>query len=1100
MIRIFFSNKAEKLGERLAMEVSSSASDVFRPEVVLIQARGMERWLSMIIAEKNGICANFDFCFPKKMLSGIIHEENGLAPEKSPYDSQNLKLIIFRILASLDDQEKNFGSEFDIVRNFLKSDRYGLKRFQLSGQIASLYEKYLLCRPEMILSWDKEADNSWQSILWRKITSESDFPHPILLMDDFIKKAEHGSINKEKLPERISIFGISSLPPIYISILEALSKYSDVRLYCLNPCMEYWGNLPKITHRKAAVRKEKNLDDMHLEETNDLLESMGESLSDFLETLYSLANIEEHQLFDMEESGKDHNLLSFIQSSMLSMQNSSSENCSKHEKKANDDSISIHNCHGPMREAEVLFDRLMDMLTTDESLEPGDIIVMMPDITDYGPCIEAVFGSGGGSGARIPYTMADTIAGSDKKAADCFLSILRLRGSRMSLSEVLDILENDSVAARFAMTVEDLSIIKKWLLEARVSGEMDENHRKAMGLPGFRENSWAHAIDRLLLGMAMDNPDTDSFYGISPLPGIMTSNFGTLSRFIEFWSDLSAAVSDLEIKREVIEWVPIVSRLIDNFLDDSESGAAKRMIRSALFRLKDLAELTGLSQKTDINIITEYLSEELEKNAAASGFLTGGVTFCSMLPMRSIPFKVVCLMGMNNSSFPRNDANPGFDLTLEKPRPGDPSIRRDDRQLFLDMLVSAREKLYISYSGQSPRDNAEIPPSVLVSELIDYLDESLIPEGSGGIPTYKVSEEIIIKHPMHGFSPSCFKKTPKSKIFGFNREYFEAASAIISEKKENKPFWENEIKPDLHEDLSVSLNELKKFWRNPCEYAVKRVIGANIDKMDANPEISTSSIYSGLERHRVFAQNIKLRSLIDERKDRHQKLISQGLLQHGPLGDITHAIYEAEADSVEGLMDPKLCLKEKIRIDLTIEKFTIHGSVDAYREREYESPRLLFVRYGSINSAQAIVSAWIDFLACRAAGVNEDSFMIAGFMDSKKERSAASMESASISRDEAEAHLLSLLENYYNGLLKPLLFLPGPSMEFAKGILKGKDDKALYRDLENKLSGHQSTIKAGYYENLCFGENVADLFFNSDDFRKTAISVFEPIIKAMDLA
>lgn len=1094
MMQIFLSNKAEILGEKLSMELENPVSDAFTPEIILIQARGMERWLSMIIANKTGICANYDFCFPKKLIHKIIHEEKGLDPELSPYDSETLRFMIFKILEELESPDSQLGPEFDIVRNYCSSDRYGLKRFQLAGHTASLFEKYMLCRPDMISAWDEMPDQSWQAVLWKKITSETNSPHPVTLMRDFTERAKKGLLNTEKIPKRISIFGISNLPPSYISLLETLSAFSEIKLYCLNPCMEYWGNLPKISQRKAAVRKGEDLSEMHFEETNDLLESLGESLSDFLEILYSHETIEEQELFESGLNENNDSLLSFIQNSLLLLENPSSEDGSKHLRKKDDESIGINSCHSPMRETEVLFDRILDLLQKDKTLEPDDIIVMMPDMDTYAPCIEAVFGSAGGSGIRLPYSLADRIPGTEKKAADSFLSILRLRGSRLSRSEILDMLESRTIAARFDLTEEDQILIRKWLTGTRVSGEMDEKQRKNMGLPEFRENTWAHAIDRLLMGIAMDNPEEDSFQGISPFPGIMTANYGTLSKFLEFWSSLSEAINNFECKREITEWVLLISGMLDIFLDDEESGSAKRNIRTQLFRLKDLSDFAGLSQKIDVNIVTEYLSKELESRASAYGFLTGGITFCSMLPMRSIPFRVICLLGMNNDAFPRNDAQLGFDLTREKPRQGDPSIRKDDRQLFLDILISAREKLYISYTGQSARDNAIIPPSVLVSELIDYIEGSSLSETTDTPP-----DGIITRHPMHGFSPSCFEIESDSRIFSYNREYFDAASAIISEKKDKKSFWENELKAEYKEVLSVSLSDLKKFWKNPCEYAVKKVLGANIDPPDMIADIEGAAMQSGLERYGVFEKNLRLRNLIQNREDRQKKLYSQGLLPHGDLGEIAHGIYEAEADALEGIVTLDHCTKKTIEIDINIEKYSIHGVVNAYLRNDESSQKLIFLRYSSINPAHIILSTWIDFLACRAIGYEAESFMLAGFSDSKKERGVSSIVSGQVSQEEAQKHLLTLIEFYSKGLLKPLLFLPEISMEFAKGVIKNRDEKSLYRDIEEKISGYNSFIKQGFYEELCLGQSIADLFFNSIDFRSMSTTVFDPVIKTMEL-
>jgi exodeoxyribonuclease V gamma subunit len=165
----------------------------------------------------------------------------------------------------------------------------------------------------------------------------------------------------------------------------------------------------------------------------------------------------------------------------------------------------------------------------------------------------------------------------------------------------------------------------------------------------------------------------------------------------------------------------------------------------------------------EIEVVKSCLENLLEHVNFGHGFISSGVTFCAMLPMRSIPFKVVCLVGMNMDAFPRESKILGFDLMAKNPRIGDRSRRNDDKYLFLEALISARNKLYISYVGQSIRDNTRISPSVLVSELIDYIKEG-----------FGLSEdEIVTFHRLQAFSSEYFNTD--SKLFSYSNENFAAS-------------------------------------------------------------------------------------------------------------------------------------------------------------------------------------------------------------------------------------------------------------------------------------------------------------------------------------
>lgn len=1093
MIKLFLSNRAEKLGNMISSRLDHPVSGFFDPEMIVIQARGMERWLSMIIAQNNGICANYEFFFTKKIIAKIVHGEAGLDEELSPYNKDALRFAIFRLLENCGE----LGGEFDAIRRYCCNDSSGIKRFQLSGQIASVFEKYIYYRPEMLLSWESGIEEkNWQALLWNMITSGFDFPHPARLIKEFMAKVGKGNLIKELLPERISIFGISSMPYSYIDIFEAISDFCDISIYCLSPCSGYWSDIPTNIQRKNALRKNRNNDLMFFQETNDLLESLGESLSDFLKIMFGHEKIDEYELFDSDYSESHKSLLSFIQNTILFLENPSSGNGQKYSRPSCDDSITIHSCHSPMRETEVLYDNILCMLEKDLTLNFSDIIVMTSDPETYVPCVEAVFGSAGGSGVKLPFSFADKANDDEKKAQNCFLSILNLVNSRFTKSEVIEILGNRCVSARFGLDEGDIDLIRKWLSDVRVSAETDENHRKSIGLPAFRENSWAYAIDRFLLGIAMQDDDRDSFFGISPFSGITTSNYGTLSKFLGFWSALSSSVEKLKTKKTVDEWVLLVSELVDIFLDDKESGTAKRNIRKHIFRLRDISSIARLSEKIELPVIKGFFEEAFGDSASSYGFMTGGITFCAMLPMRSIPFRVICLLGMNNASFPRNDISYGFDLTLEKPQPGDPSIRKDDRQLFLDILISAREKLYISYTGQSSRDNSIIPPSVVISELIDYIENSSIKSDSE-----KNIDEILVKHPLHGFSPSSF--TAKSdRLFSFNREYFEAASAIVSGERKQMKFWSNALGYGIDDKKGIdnkviSLTDLKKFWNNPCEFASRKRLGINLDIPGSSPEITGAYIPEALERYGVFVRNIELRNSVPDASERNKILKSQGFLPHGYLGTLTHSIYEKETFSLESVagIDPSGI--SAIPIDIQSGGFTIYGSVRAALKNDpSEGQILVFMKYARIN-ASVLLAAWMDFIVCMVAGCEAESFILAGFENSGIERSVSFKKSAKIDKDKAEEYLEKLVAGYSSGLLEPLPFLPELSMNFANGVLNGKDEKVLYSDIEKSIKGFSPIIRSGFYEELCFGNNLTDFFCNSDNFRKTSLDIFIPLLKSI---
>jgi len=420
-LRLFTSNRLEILANTLAEVLKEPLKSVLDEEIIVVQSKGMERWVSMQLARGHGICANYRFPFPNNFIHEVFQKVISKLPERSDFDP---KIMTWKILKLLPSCFKKPG--FESLSSYLRNTQTDLKGFQLSKRIADTFDQYLLFRPEMMFKWEGGEENHWQAVLWRELIKETETIHRAAVGKDFFKAIEESSTTIDGLPERISVFGISALPRFHMQIFKAISQFIQINLFLMNPCKEYWGDiLSDWAMKKTMGRKDKTgltFEELHLEKGNSLLASMGTLAKDFFD-LVNEYSLEEFPLFD---NSHENNLLSLIQSDILNLRDRHNGLNTKEMIVHTDHSIQIHSCHSPMREIEILYDHLLDMFENDPYLLPKDILVMMPDIETYAPYIQAVFDTPEDPSRKIPFSISDRSIRKESKIINTFLAMLDL--------------------------------------------------------------------------------------------------------------------------------------------------------------------------------------------------------------------------------------------------------------------------------------------------------------------------------------------------------------------------------------------------------------------------------------------------------------------------------------------------------------------------------------------------------------------------------------------------------------------------------------------------------------------------------------------------
>ena len=797
------SNRVETLVDVLAGIVDLPLPDPLTPEVIVVPSQGFERWISMRLAERFGIWGNPHFPFPRRFVLDIVDLVLG-SVDGDRWERDTMLWRIARLLG-----ERSGDPVFGDIAHYLDGDEHGVKRVQLARRVSDTFDQYAVFRPDMVLSWQHGAGaEDWQAVIWRCLVAEVGGDHVAARATRAIEVLGASKKKLPGLPARVCLFGLSTLAPLYLRVLEALGNRTDVHLFMLSPSRLYWGDLQGPRARQMTLLGAPTVapEDLHVGEGHPLLESLGRLGRDFQVMLEELRGYQEGQ--DLHVDSGDATLLRRVQTGLLALDPGPFVGA--------DNSVEVHACHSPLREVEALHDRLLAAFAEDATLQPADVAILTPDIEEYAPLIDAVFGAAEwGTPGHIPYAISDRALRATGRVADTFLSVLGVIRGRLPAPDVIDLLGREAVRTKFGFDSADVVAIERWVAEAGIRWGEDERHRADVGQPALRENTWAFGLDRLLLGVATDGASWRGVLPYDDMEGRVTEVLGRLADFLQV---IFSAREVLGQPRPLVEHVEQLLTLADALLsDEGDLGAELRQLRGALEETRQRALAAGFDEEVSVDVVTGVVQRRFEEQRNSRVYLSGTATFCQLLPMRSVPFRIVALLGMNHDAFPRAAHAPSFDHIARKGRRGDRSLRDEDRYIFLEALLSARDQLLLFHVGQSVRDNSVLPPSVVVSELLDIMDES-------------TAAAVVTRHPLQPFSPEYFCVETRGALPpSFALPQYEAALALTAASGRAPAFVAAPL-PHADGPREVSVSELVTFFKRPVKWFVSKRLGLSLDE------------------------------------------------------------------------------------------------------------------------------------------------------------------------------------------------------------------------------------------------------------------------------
>lgn len=1028
-IKVYRSTQLERLFKQLLEHIQTPLAHPFDAEKIVIQTPGVQEWLRLHIMREYGICAQVHFPFMRVLVWQIFQRALTGVPDQPSLNPEAMSWALLELLPQCVDKPG-----FEAVNAYLAGDDHGQKRLQLAQKIAYLFDRYSIYRPDIVLGWDAGQDaGDWQAELWRALVKTLGPHHRARLQARFLQALQQGRIKSSALPERLNIFGLSFMPPFYYEVFQALSAYLPIHFYLLSSRSERGDQAVTLSMLKASEAW----------------------IADFETQLPAPVDLVP------QAPAQAESLLQQVQQSLF--QGAASE-----QKSTLDSSLQIHAVHSIRRELEVLKDYLIRQLNEIPELKPEDILVMAPHIEPYEALIEAVFSEGqkGENGVHLPFRIVERSAVQESPVYKAFDDILALLESRIGLPQLLAVLEQEVVHKAFDIQAEELAQCQTWLQAVQVRWGMDAAHRKKFALPAYRENSFEQGLSRLLLGYALPTQGQVLVHQLLPYDEIEGNAAQLLGKLVDFCEQIFDLARRCQQKLVLSEWGELLNHIPEYFIqagfqDESDLNGIDRLLRALAELEKHFDEAVSLSW------VRKHLSSQLQRNNRFMG-LTGHIAFGSNLALRAIPAKVICLIGQN-IGHPKAPETVDFDIRQRESRPCDDSPKLHDRYMFLENIMSAREALYISYQGRSLKDNSKIPPSVLVSELIDVLED--ITE----------TTEPISEHPLHPFSPQEFKGPHPS----YNARAHQIMQGIY--QQERTAFSRFRQGRSLSLPNQLTLKELSTFLIHPPKYYLQQRLGIFFPKVNEQALDHENFELSALERYQLDQELCEHLIEDSELADFLQLKIAEQIL---PVGAVGVHVFEKQADTAKQFVSALRGYLESPLPEVPFELQLGEQQLQGRLKNLYGAGRI-FWRLGRLRPKDKL-EAWLHHLClCLLPDPpTEQRTTLIGFAKQKIESCEYEFET------QAAEILAQYIHLYREGLTRPLPIFPEASYTWAE-----KHEKLSREELVETIqkdwinTNFKPPIGEGtdLYTLRCFDDKD---YFNQD-FQTLSEQVFESLFTHM---
>jgi exodeoxyribonuclease V gamma subunit len=1058
MLHVHRAERADGLVDALAALLAEPPGDPFAPELIAVPTRGMERWLTQRLStglgvtpgRADGICANVAFPSPRRLADEAVAVASGIEPEEDAWLPERLVWALLEVVDTalhepwLQSLAAHLGATLDTADPSRQARRFASVR-----HIAELFDRYALQRPAMIRAWaagkDVDAtgaklppDARWQAELWRRLRARTDQPDPAERIEAACARLREQP-DLVDLPERLSVFGLTRLPAGRLQVLQALAAQRDVHLFLLHPSPALWARVaeaPPITRRADDVTRELP--------ANRLLASWGQDVRELQLVTGPPANADHHHA----TAPATGSLLARIQADVREDRSPPGPPLPGREDErlelGEDRSIQIHACHGRARQVEVLRDAILHLLAEDPTLEPRDVIVMCPDIETFAPLIGATFGAGEVAPdddelddlpeeLRPPdlrVRLADRSLRQTNAVLGFVSRLLELADQRLTASQVLDLADREPVRRRFGLDDDDVARVEEWVAQSGIRWGLDAAHRAPFKLDKLPAGTWRAGLDRVLLGVAMTDEEQRLFGGVLPLDDVESGAIDLAGRFAELVDRLQASVDRMRRPMTVGGWTAAIAAAADALTATPGRDAWQRAeLQRLLDDVEREAAVAGAAQTTlALAEVRALLAERLEGRPTRTNFRTGHLTICTLVPMRSVPHRVVCLLGLDDGEFPRKSVRDGDDLVLRDPHVGDRDSRTEDRQMLLDALMAATDRLIVTYTGKDERTNTPRPPAVPVGELLDVIDATArVPAGEAG----RAHDRVLVQHPLQPFDPRNFMlgELVPGHPWGFDRVTLQGARALGAERTPPAPFLSAPL-PEVRTPL-VELDDLVRFAEHPVRAFLRQRLGIMLGDFDDEVGDALTVELDHLEQWGVGTRLLEGRLAGAEMEACISAEVARGLLPPGRLGD---PVIERLRPTVEQLAGYALRLGDGASRSLDVKLALADGRILSGTVPGIHGDLLRVVQYSRVAPKHRI-ALWVRWLALTAAYPDRpiQAVLLGRARPGVRDADVTCCRLPAVGAERARELLDVVLDLHARGLREPLPIACAASAAYARG-------------------------------------------------------------------
>ncbi|MCW2681427.1 MAG: Exodeoxyribonuclease gamma chain [Frankiales bacterium] len=1002
-LRLHRAERTAVLADALAEVVATPLGDPFTREVIAVPAKGVERWLTQRLSTSlgaggsDGVAANIAFPSPNRLVDEAVAAAGGHEADDDPWAPQRVLWTLLDIIDSC------VGEPWcSVLAGHLGHGQDGHRagrRYAAAEHLRDLYRSYSAHRPQLLVDWaaGKDTDGAggpldpdqvWQAELWRRLRARLDAPSPAERLEDTCRTLRDDP-GCSDLPERLSLFGATRLTTEQRTILRTLSEHRDVHLWLPHPSPALWASL--VDEAPVTRRRE---DRTALLVGHPLLASLSRDTRE----LQLLLN----DMPDTHHPGDQH-ATSLLQSVQAALRDDAPPTATA----TADGTLQVHACHGPARQVEVLREALLHLFQQHEDLEPREVLVMCPDVETYAPLVKAAFGQEGAGhpGHRLRVRLADRSLKQTNPLLDTLSGLLALADGRVTASQVLDLAASAPVRRHFRFSDDDLERLREWAARAGVRWALGPRERDAFSLGGVPQNTWRTGLDRLLVGVAADESDL-TWLGLAlPLDDVDSSDIDLAGRLAELLARLEAVLSRLDRQQPVRDWVAALSDALDLLTEVSEDDAWQ--VGQARRQLFEAAEHGGDAELrlADLRVL---LAGRLAGRPTRANFRTGELTVCTMVPMRSVPHRVIALLGLDDGVFPRGGSVDGDDVLQRDPCLGERDVRSEDRQLLLDALMSAGDHLLLLYTGADPVTGATRPPSVPLGELLDAVRETVGDDELAG---------VLTRHPLQPFDGRNFLA---GKPFSHDTAAYAGARAALRPRTPTPDFLGTPLPPPGRE---VALRDLVAFVVHPVKALLARRLGVHIpDAQDAVADALAAELDS-LQKWDVGDRMLAARLAGVDAAAFQQAEWRRGTLPPGPLGmRLLHELDTAVEPIVQAALPVHAGVARAVDVVLELDGHTLTGTVNGVHGGVLAS-----TSYSSLAPKHRL-AAWVHLLALAACS---DDAVLAVTTGRGPYKRPVWRSTLTVPEDPA-AVLRDLIALYDDGMRQPLPLVTGASAKYAE--------------------------------------------------------------------